>query len=867
MTLRSLQLDNMQQSPPSPVILCRTPVAAAAEKPFLEVGVALKTHSASSLLYIEYAELLVQQMEVLLDEGLLMCLADLASAATGGAAAGATGAGAVDVSGTDQLLLLGADSGQAGVGPAGVSPEESLLPRARWWEPEQLDGDAAAAAASAPTMRLYLAELNLNMLMINLTFVRVPTRAGNGTALSIVTVTLNAVGAVIARLDRTPLRLNGIRLENLLTTADDLVGKLTRHYTAQALSEFYKVVLSMPLLGNPVGAFSALGGGVKDLLVEPAQGLVKGPKEFGQGLATGTVSLVSGAVRGVGMVATSATSAVAGGVALLSFDDRYLRERAYRQSHGACARVFDRRIAARVAACVAVAPLLTRWFCVFVCVTVCLFVRACCVCVSTLVGAERASNAIEGVGMGARQFGRGVVDGVVGVFRNPAEGLRDGGAGGFVAGVGKGIVGLVVKPTVAAVDMVTSVGQGVVATATTGDAAAVERATRARMRESRLHWGPEQTLITVSELSPVVNRLLRPLGFWGGRAAATSGERRDLDPFPGELHLFHMLWEPEPESPAPRVLAVFTSHRIITGTLENNKKRLSDAALVASGGAGGAAAATDSGGYGATASDEAAAGTWQHAFGESDNPTDVSASAFREMCDAIESMRENSRTEVVGAGGHGDGSDASDGRGGKKRAPPALACAAVQARVDQAHERLSKLPPKHAVFGVEKCVAAARAAAPNASMRRLARPSTTCIECAHAHRVVFVSSQCRRELPDLQPAQMMLGFIRAEAGPKIAASNAVGTLQLVNTAIGGKGAGADDLAPLLHLLVARAAGPSVVLAVALAKAALPTLGFEDDMRGQADYALTTLATALVWLAEHDKWREPAEKSPGDDAPA
>lgn len=39
------------------------------------------------------------------------------------------------------------------------------------------------------------------------------------------------------------------------------------------------------MLGNPVGLFSSLGSGWVDFFYEPAQGLVKSPKDFGMGLA------------------------------------------------------------------------------------------------------------------------------------------------------------------------------------------------------------------------------------------------------------------------------------------------------------------------------------------------------------------------------------------------------------------------------------------------------------------------------------------------------------------------------------------------------------------------------------------------------
>lgn len=47
---------------------------------------------------------------------------------------------------------------------------------------------------------------------------------------------------------------------------------------------------------------------------------------------------------------------------------------------------------------------------------------------------------------------QGVVDGVRGVLIRPIQGAHEGGAGGFVKGLGRGAVGLVVRPVGGVVD-------------------------------------------------------------------------------------------------------------------------------------------------------------------------------------------------------------------------------------------------------------------------------------------------------------------------------------------------------------------------------------------------------------------------------
>ena len=54
----------------------------------------------------------------------------------------------------------------------------------------------------------------------------------------------------------------------------------------------------------------------------------------------------------------------------------------------------------------------------------------------------------------------GVASGVTGIFMAPVKGARNEGVGGFFKGVGKGLVGAVVKPVMGVTEGVTAVVQG-----------------------------------------------------------------------------------------------------------------------------------------------------------------------------------------------------------------------------------------------------------------------------------------------------------------------------------------------------------------------------------------------------------------------
>lgn len=79
---------------------------------------------------------------------------------------------------------------------------------------------------------------------------------------------------------------------------------------------------------------------------------------------------------------------------------------------------------------------------------------------------ERDSNTeaktfVNGVGSGGVKLLKGVVDGVTGVVKAPIRGAEKRGVEGFAKGVGKGLIGLVIKPVIGLSDAATDVMIGV----------------------------------------------------------------------------------------------------------------------------------------------------------------------------------------------------------------------------------------------------------------------------------------------------------------------------------------------------------------------------------------------------------------------
>lgn len=65
---------------------------------------------------------------------------------------------------------------------------------------------------------------------------------------------------------------------------------------------------------------------------------------------------------------------------------------------------------------------------------------------------KKPANLQEGLARSGKGLVMGVVDGVTGVFTKPVTGAQSDGVGGFFKGLGKGAVGLVVRPATGVID-------------------------------------------------------------------------------------------------------------------------------------------------------------------------------------------------------------------------------------------------------------------------------------------------------------------------------------------------------------------------------------------------------------------------------
>ena len=130
-----------------------------------------------------------------------------------------------------------------------------------------------------------------------------------------------------------------------------------------------------------------------------SQGAVEGPSEFAEGLAIGVRSVFSGVLGGAAGTVSKITGALGKGLASLTFDEKFMQKRR-----------------------------------------------------ETIKRRAHNDNLAVGMARNTKELGMGFIGGISGVVMKPLEGARDEGVGGFFKGVGKGVAGLVTRPTGGIVD-------------------------------------------------------------------------------------------------------------------------------------------------------------------------------------------------------------------------------------------------------------------------------------------------------------------------------------------------------------------------------------------------------------------------------
>ncbi|KAF8761669.1 Vacuolar protein sorting-associated protein [Rhizoctonia solani] len=270
---------------------------------------------------------------------------------------------------------------------------------------------------------LYFEVLELQPTELSLSFMRSPhtniEEAEKINTRNPLAVVINAMTMALGNLNNAPLRFNALAIRDMRLSVPILQERIIYHYRQEVLRQLYRVLGSADFLGNPVGLFTNVSGGVADIFYEPYKGVVMhGNKELGIGIAKGAASFVKKTVFGVTDSMTKVTSSIGKGLSAATFDEEYQRQR---------------RLAQRT---------------------------------------NKPKHAIYGVTAGAEALATSIASGVEGVVMKPIEG-ETGGASGFLKAVP-------LPPVIGVFDLAANVTEGIRNTTTVFDNNQSERVRKPR---------------------------------------------------------------------------------------------------------------------------------------------------------------------------------------------------------------------------------------------------------------------------------------------------------------------------------------------------------------------------------------------------
>jgi vacuolar protein sorting-associated protein 13A/C len=304
------------------------------------------------------------------------------------------------------------------------------IPGASWDEPK--DDSLGDDNLDIPEPQLdeqgkdmYFELLHIQPMEFNISFVRTERINAEDTISSSrnpIIFVVNVLTMSVGNVNDAPIRYNALMLENARVSWDSLYNRIKTHYVQESMRQIHVVLGSADFLGNPVGLFNNITSGFQDFFYEPYQGLVtERPQDLGIGIAKGASSFVKKSVFGFSDSMAKFTGSMSKGLAAATMDKEFQDKRRMSRNR------------------------------------------------------NRPKHALYGITSGGNAFASSLASGIGGMARHPLEGAEKEGFGGFVKGVGKGVLGLATKPAIGAFDLASNVAEGVRNTTTVFDNDGLDR--------------------------------------------------------------------------------------------------------------------------------------------------------------------------------------------------------------------------------------------------------------------------------------------------------------------------------------------------------------------------------------------------------
>ena len=151
------------------------------------------------------------------------------------------------------------------------------------------------------SIKIYAAYLRLYALKITLSFRVAPKKyelkfdPRNAFGLGQIA---SGVASSFVNITDSELKFTEILVTVSFQTPEKMLKTILQNYTQQGIIQFYKLLGSSDMIGNPVRLVGKLGTGVYEFVAEPLKGILAGPKAFKEGVGKGVKSLMSNVVGG-----------------------------------------------------------------------------------------------------------------------------------------------------------------------------------------------------------------------------------------------------------------------------------------------------------------------------------------------------------------------------------------------------------------------------------------------------------------------------------------------------------------------------------------------------------------------------------------
>jgi hypothetical protein len=251
---------------------------------------------------------------------------------------------------------------------------------------------------TANSGRIYFEQLQLHPVRIALTF----TQEGLDLEQGIESLMVFQFIRGMASIADAPLTFTSFVVAHVFESPQTLFRVIATHYSSQLTKQIFAILGSLAILGAPADFISNVGTGVRDFFYEPIQGAVHGPRQFIEGLEAGTQSLARGVFVGVVRGAANVTEAVNSNLAGLTADDDFIDERKAHQR------------------------MLT----------------------DAMSRGARSRTLNDSLLLAGASIARGLRSGAFGIVEQPTRYASKHGPIGFVKGVAKAVIGVIVKPVV-----------------------------------------------------------------------------------------------------------------------------------------------------------------------------------------------------------------------------------------------------------------------------------------------------------------------------------------------------------------------------------------------------------------------------------